>query len=210
MLWLIKIMLNNHIENILAKSKFVEMFDLDEFIKFGNLTDSNSDIIENLCFDGRGRVINLEYINNHSGEYPVYSSQTSNEGIFGYIDTYDFDGEYVTWTTDGAKAGTVFYRNGKFSCTNVCGTLKSKVSTINMRYIAYVLNLIAYKYVNHVGNDKLMNDAMKKIRIPVPEIKAQDEFAAYVEKIDKLKFECVKKKEKLQIEKNDLIDKYFR
>ena len=192
------------------KSKFVEMFDLDEFIKFGNLTDSNSDIIENLCFDGRGRVINLEYINNHSGEYPVYSSQTSNEGIFGYIDTYDFDGEYVTWTTDGAKAGTVFYRNGKFSCTNVCGTLKSKVSTINMRYIAYVLNLIAYKYVNHVGNDKLMNDAMKKIRIPVPEIKAQDEFAAYVEKIDKLKFECVKKKEKLQIEKNDLIDKYFR
>ena len=165
------------------------MFDLEEFIKFGKLTHSKSDIIGNLCFDGRGRVINQEYINTNSGEYPVYSSQTSNDGIFGYIDTYDFDGEYVTWTTDGAKAGTVFYRNGKFSCTNVCGTLKSKVNTINMRYIAYVLNLIAYKFVNHVGNDKLMNDSMKKIAVPVPDINLQDEFASYVEEIDKLKFD---------------------
>lgn len=31
----------------------------------------------------------------------------------GYLDTYDFEGEYITWTTDGANAGTVFYRNGK-------------------------------------------------------------------------------------------------
>ena len=53
-------------------------------------------------------MINQQYIENHKGPYPVYSSQTTNDGIFGSIDTFDFDGEYITWTTDGAKAGTVF------------------------------------------------------------------------------------------------------
>ena len=60
---------------------------------------------------GRGRVISNEEMGTNPGQYPVYSSQTENEGIMGYIDTYDFDGDYITWTTDGAKAGTVFYQN---------------------------------------------------------------------------------------------------
>ena len=73
---------------------------------------------------GRGRVISSKEIaNQNNPRYPVYSSQTSNEGIMGYLDDYAFDGEYITWTTDGANAGTVFYRNGRFNCTNVCGTL---------------------------------------------------------------------------------------
>jgi len=56
----------------------------------------------------RGRVMSKDYLREHPGEFPVYSSQTANEGVFGYIDTYDFDGEYLTWTTDGANAGSVF------------------------------------------------------------------------------------------------------
>ena len=50
--------------------------------------------INNLCEIGRGRVINKKEINQNLGEYPVYSSQTSNNGVFGKINTYDFDGEY--------------------------------------------------------------------------------------------------------------------
>ncbi|WP_277293179.1 restriction endonuclease subunit S [Veillonella montpellierensis] len=144
--------------------------------------------IENLCFDGRGRVINQDYIRLNSGKYPVYSSQTTNQGIFGFIDTFDFDGEYVTWTTDGANAGTVFYRNGKFNCTNVCGTLKAKTVNINMIYLSFALGMVAKDHVSHVGNDKLMNEAVKKILIPVPPKELQDKFASYVEDIDKLKF----------------------
>lgn len=82
--------------------------------------------IKELCEIGRGRVISAEEINSYPGEYPVYSSQSYNKGEMGRLDSYEFDGEYVTWTTDGAYAGTVFYRNGKFNCTNVCGTLESK------------------------------------------------------------------------------------
>ena len=74
---------------------------------------------------GRGRVISVNDLHD-DGKYPVYSSQTENNGCFGYLRTYDFSGPAITWTTDGAKAGTVFFRDGKYNCTNVCGILKIK------------------------------------------------------------------------------------
>ena len=77
-----------------------------------------------VCEIKRGRVISKAYLEQNSGDFPVYSSQTRNNGEIGKINTYDFDGEYATWTTDGAYAGTVFYRNGKFSITNICGLIK--------------------------------------------------------------------------------------
>ncbi|MCY4081655.1 MAG: N-6 DNA methylase [Caldilineaceae bacterium] len=132
--------------------------------------------IGDLCVSGRGRVISKRDIENNPGPYPVYSSQTSNDGIFGLLGTYDFDGEYVTWTTDGANAGTVFHRTGKFNCTNVCGTLERRSDAskdINMRYLAQVLGQVAKSYVVQVGNPKLMNKEVVRIPIPVPSLSAQ-------------------------------------
>lgn len=75
-------------------------------------------------------------------KYPVYSSQTSNDGIMGYLDTFDFEGEYISWTTDGANAGTVFYRNGRFNCTNVCGLIIVK-QEYDTQFIALALSMNA-------------------------------------------------------------------
>ena len=50
--------------------------------------------------------------------YPVYSSQTKDKGLMGYYKDYLYE-DAITWTTDGANAGTVNYRTGKFYCTNV-------------------------------------------------------------------------------------------
>ena len=66
---------------------------------------------------GRGRVISQEELMDN-GLYPVFSSQTQNNGCLGYINTFDFDCDQLTWTTDGANAGTVFIRSGKHNCTN--------------------------------------------------------------------------------------------
>jgi type I restriction enzyme M protein len=148
--------------------------------------------ISKLCVSGRGRVMDKHYINSHSGEYPVYSSQTENDGVFGSINSYDFDGEYVTWTTDGAKAGTVFYRNGKFNCTNVCGTLKAKTD-VNMKYLALVLSNIAPLYVTKKGNDKLMNNAMNAIKIPLPPLDVQKKIVAEIERIEKEEIKAEKR-----------------
>jgi len=118
---------------------------------------------------GRGRVIShREIAKALSPLYPVYSSQTSDNGVMGHLDSYDFEGEYVTWTTDGANAGTVFYRNGRFNCTNVCGTIK--VCSDDARFVSLVLSRVAPRHVSrHLGNPKLMNDVMKRAVIPLPQ-----------------------------------------
>ena len=130
---------------------------------------------------GRGRVISNEEIGENSGQYPVYSSQTENDGIMGYIDTYDFDADYITWTTDGAKAGTVFYRRGKFNCTNVCGTLSPSSQDVNLRFFGHALNMVTSRFVRHDINPKLMNNVMAKIRVQVPPLAEQTQIANFLD-----------------------------
>ncbi|WEP44682.1 restriction endonuclease subunit S [Cronobacter dublinensis subsp. infanticibi] len=118
----------------------------------------------------RGRVMSKGYFIDNIGEYPVYSSQTANNGKIGSIDTFDFDGEYISWTTDGANAGTVFYRTGKFSITNVCGLIKiNNEATLNYKYLFYWLTIEAKKHVySGMGNPKLMSHQVEKIPVPIP------------------------------------------
>jgi len=131
--------------------------------------------IKDIADIGRGRVISsIEIEKQHQPKYPVYSSQTSNNGIMGYLDDYMFDGEYITWTTDGANAGTVFYRNGKFNCTNVCGTLKINQEH-NCYFVSLVLQQSTHYYVStNLANPKLMNNTMASIKIKLPNIEEQN------------------------------------
>ena len=98
--------------------------------------------------------------------YPVYSSQTKDNGLMGYYNEFLYS-DAITWTTDGANAGTVKYRKGKFYCTNVCGVLLENDVKPN-KMLAEALDLIAPKHVSHVGNPKLMNNVMSEIEIRIP------------------------------------------
>ncbi|HHV7360872.1 TPA: restriction endonuclease subunit S [Morganella morganii] len=118
----------------------------------------------------RGRVMSKGYFVDNIGQYPVYSSQTANNGMIGSIDTFDFNGEFVSWTTDGANAGTVFYRTGKFSITNVCGLIKiNDRSPLDYKYLFYWLTIEAKGHVySGMGNPKLMSHQVEKIPVPIP------------------------------------------
>ena len=145
-----------------------------------------------VCEIKRGRVINKKYLEAHKGMYPVYSSQTLHDGIFGYIDTFDFEGEFLTWTTDGANAGSVFYHNGKFSITNVCGLLKIRDRGMDARWLLHYLTLNAKSYVNKsLGNPKLMSNVVANIPMVVPALTTQRTIVARLdtmrERCDKLK-----------------------
>jgi len=146
-------------------------------------------LIEELCPDGveyvrldeicnitRGRVMSKDYLRDNVGDYPVYSSQTANNGIFGYINTYDFDCESITWTTDGANAGSVFYHSDKrFSITNVCGLLRLKdKAQASTKFMYYALQIVTKSYVNSgMGNPKLMSNVMAKVVVPLPPLPIQ-------------------------------------
>ncbi|MEH8095396.1 restriction endonuclease subunit S [Gallibacterium anatis] len=127
----------------------------------------------------RGRVISKQYLSENMGDYPVYSSQTANNGEIGTISTFDFDQEAITWTTDGANAGTVFHRFGKFSITNVCGLVNIlDLQQLDYKFLFYWLSVEAKKYVySGMGNPKLMSNQMEKIKIPIPPLAVQKEIA---------------------------------
>jgi len=118
----------------------------------------------------RGRVMSKGYLVDNAGSYPVFSSQTVNNGVIGKINTFDFDGEFISWTTDGANAGTVFYRSGKFSITNVCGLIRiNDKSNLNYKFLFYWLTIEAQRHVySGMGNPKLMSHQVEKIPIPIP------------------------------------------
>lgn len=140
-----------------------------------------------LCDINRGRVMSKGYLEKHRGAYPVYSSQTANNGRFGFINSYDYDGEYITWTTDGANAGSVFYHDEKFNITNVCGLLRIKDSRVRAKYLKYVLDVTAKQYVNTgMGNPKLMSNVMKQIKVGIPSLAEQDRIISILDRFDKL------------------------
>ena len=154
------------------------------------------ELIDRLCPNGvefkllgevatlsRGKVYSKEYLRDNPGKYPVYSSQTANDGVLGKIDSFDYDGEYLTWTTDGAYAGTIFHRKGKFSITNVCGLITLNSNNIILRFLYYWLSIEAPKYVyTGMGNPKLMSNQVTPIPIPIPPLEVQDEIVKILDR----------------------------
>lgn len=141
--------------------------------------------------------------------YPVYSSQTKDNGLMGYYKDYLYE-DAITWTTDGANAGTVNYRAGKFYCTNVCGVLLSNEVTAN-QMIAEALNNVAKGYVSYVGNPKLMNNVMADIEIMIPtHAEEREKLSVFFRNLDTLitlhqrefAFLCKEKSKKFRYIKN--------
>ena len=133
----------------------------------------------------RGNVLSMGLVSETQtdvNQYPVYSSQTKNSGLSGYYNDYLYE-DSITWTTDGANAGDVNYRNGKFYCTNVCGVLISNEGFANA-FVAAMINAVSKKYVSYVGNPKLMNGVMAKISIEFPCVKEQTKIANFLTAID--------------------------
>ena len=159
-----------------------------------------ADMLRELCPDGveykalgefanisRGKIMSKDYLKENIGEYPVYSSQTENNGQMGSISTYMYDGEYLTWTTDGANAGTVFFRSGKFSITNVCGLIDVKNSNIIPKFLYYYLYKEAPNHVKAgMGNPKLMSNVMSNIKLPVPPLAVQRRIVHILDRFDTL------------------------
>ena len=155
------------------------------------------------------------YMNKHKGQYPVYSSQTSDAGIIANIDTYDYDCKCLTWTTDGTYVGTVFLREGKFSMTTHCGALflraefKDKVS---LEYMQATLNNILPLHKEGEGSNKRLGvTRIEKIQINIPidkknnyDIEAQKRIAERYSTIKEIKENIKSELEKIENVKVDI------
>ena len=93
--------------------------------------------LTNLFYIERGlSKYTKRYGNLHKGKYPVFSA--SNNAPLTYIDSFDFDGDYLTWATNGF-AGYIKIISGGFSINADRGLLKPKEKNLNIKYIKYKL-----------------------------------------------------------------------
>ena len=158
----------------------------------------------------RGDVLSMTLVQGTKTDetpYPVYSSQTKNNGLSGFYSEFLFENA-ITWTTDGANAGDVNYRPGKFYCTNVCGVLLNSDGFANP-CIAALINSVSRKYVSYVGNPKLMNGVMSKIEIPFPSVREQHKIADCLSSLDELIGAERQKLDALKAYKNGLMQQLF-
>jgi len=158
----------------------------------------------------RGQVLAMRLVKDTQSDeepYPVYSSQTKNSGLCGFYSEYLYE-EAITWTTDGANAGDVNYRPGKFYCTNVCGVLLNNDGYAN-KCIAALIGNVSRKHVSYVGNPKLMNGVMSEIVIRVPSIAEQQRIASSLDSIDNLIAAQSEKLEILRTHKRGLMQQLF-
>jgi len=143
------------------------------------------------------------YMREHKGKYPVYSSQTEDFGIIGHINTYDYNCECLTWTTDGIYAGTVFIRNGKFSMTTHCGALLPKKEFANqifLPFIYYQLDNTLKSFAVGEDNKRITATLIKNLSINIP-IDKKGAFDLSIQTKISKKYEIVENI------KNNLIDK---
>ena len=74
------------------------------------------------------------------GTYPVYGAN----GIVGYLDNYNTEGEAVYIIKDGSGVGTVSYVTGKCSATGTLNTLQAKEG-YSLQYLYYLLKVFNFE-----------------------------------------------------------------
>lgn len=105
------------------------------------------------------------------GPYQLVSAIASNNGIYGTVDHYQFDGTYVTIAGTGEGAGSCFVQHGKFTVTNNVKVLKLCKEYEHLEgCLGSLAFIMTQKFIKiygwtHVVNDKrLMNET---IELPV-------------------------------------------
>lgn len=127
-------------------------------------------------FVGRnGRAVFVkDYLDKHPGEFPVYSA--SLEKPFGHVETFDYEGTYLTWVMNG-YGGRVQEVSGKFSANRDRGVLMPRdgVKVPDMTYLRYAMEPVFVvaavgRRVEGRRNDytKLYPDDAMSQRIQVP------------------------------------------
>jgi len=134
----------------------------------------------------------------HKGDYPVYSA--SNHAPLTLIDTFDYDGKYLTWATNGF-AGYIKVLNERFSINGDRGLMVPKTDKIDIDYIKFILEpelrALAKGRKGDKGGDeftKVYPSMVGSVTISVPilpngdfDIEAQQYIAEKYNKIEEIK-----------------------
>ena len=117
------------------------------------------------------------------GAYPVYGGN----GIVGYHQEYNLDGDNIVIGRVGALCGNVRNVLGKAFITDNAFILTKKITNVNT-FLLYLLRLHNLRqYAREAMQPVVSNTGLKNIGIIIPPLDIQQEFASKVEDIEKQK-----------------------
>ena len=124
------------------------------------------------------------------GAYPVYGAN----GIVGYLDDYNTEGEAVYIIKDGSGVGTVSYVTGKCSASGTLNTLQAK-GGYSLQYLYYLLKVFNFEpYKTGMAIPHIYFKDYGKAKVFCPSYTEQLQYARLLSAIDS----------KLSVEKNTL------
>ena len=184
----------NTVSNIILKYK-QELLLLDELVRarfvemFGDsiTNDKNLKLISlfDLSVLKAGKSIKTgELSETYDDETLMYPCFGGN-GIRGYINRYSHDGNYPIIGRQGAWAGNVNYATGKFYATEHAIVVTPKVDLNTVWYYYGLKYLDLTRFQTGAAQPGLAVDKLNKVFIPFPAIELQNQFASFVEEIDK-------------------------
>jgi type I restriction enzyme S subunit len=102
----------------------------------------------------------------------------------------------------------------EFSIARSVALIKYKRKLINGRYILWLFNMDYMKRQmknnsNESAQAGLYIGKIKELKVPVPPIELQNQFATFIQQVDKLKFEAQKSLNEMQQLFDSLMQKYF-
>lgn len=117
--------------------------------------------------------ITEEFAYNHKGKYPVFTGATENKGIAYYIDSWETEGECVTFTTYGS-AGKLYYRKGKYTIGRNCMGLKLKPEyedKIILEWFVYKFQNLFYRLrIGEIDGQKSLNQLLlNNVTVKIPD-----------------------------------------
>ena len=165
----------------LVKARFVEMFGdsitNDKNLKLISLFD--------LSVLKAGKSIKTgELSETYDDETLMYPCFGGN-GIRGYINRYSHDGNYPIIGRQGAWAGNVNYATGKFYATEHAIVVTPKVDLNTVWYYYGLKYLDLTRFQTGAAQPGLAVDKLNKVFIPFPAIELQNQFASFVQEVDK-------------------------
>ena len=138
-------------------------------------------------------------------QYPCYGGN----GIRGFVSNYTHDGKYVLIGRQGALCGNVKLASGKFKNTEHAILVNPKIP-INVFWLFELLDLEKLnRFKSGAAQPGLAVKTLNKILIPNVDLECQNEFANFVQQVDKSKVAVQKSLEETQTLFDSLMQKYF-
>lgn len=187
----------------LVKARFVELFGDPVRNSMGLKTMP----LGKACCLKAGITTSADMIHEQSNKFPIPCY--GGNGIRGYVELATQCGCYPIIGRQGALCGNVQLATGKFHATEHAVLVTPLIET-NVIWLFYLLKMMdLYRFHTGAAQPGLAVKTLNTVDIPIADVAAQHQFAAFVTQTDKSKVAIQKALDEAQLLFDSLMQKYF-